>query len=119
MFKSNTSRYTYNDANLPGVWTQVINPAGTTDDQTLYGDPVFNVVATDYTSYALVWYCQTLLYNTDLKQYIMLLLRSLNNIESTVLPKIYDIFQKINNLNGYDGDRLELTYHDFGICRGL
>jgi len=48
----------------------------------------------------------------------MLLLRSLNNVELTVLPLLSSIFNTINTLD-YDGDPFELVYHDPGICNGL
>jgi len=75
----------------------------------------------DYTSYALVWYCQTMYYNTALKSYLMLLLRSLTNVEFTVLPLLPNIFAAVNNLtvSGYDSDPFELTYRDQAICKGI
>lgn len=49
----------------------------------------------------------------------MLLLRSLNNVELTVLPLLSSIFNSINSLASYDGDSFELVYHDSNICNGL
>lgn len=118
-FKSDVSAYYYDETNYPGLFIQTLNPANTTDDAQNFGNPIFNVVATDYTSYALVWYCQTLYFNTASKQYLMLLLRSLNNVETTVLPLLSNIFMTINSLTDYDGDSFELVYHDNGICKGL
>lgn len=51
----------------------------------------------------------------------MLLLRSLTNVEFTVLPLLPNIFAAVNNLtvSGYDGDPFELTYRDQAICKGI
>ena len=64
-------------------------------------------------------HCQTQYFNTVDKQYLMLLLRSLNNVELTVLPLLSGIFNSINSLTSYDGDSFELVYHDSEICNGL
>ena len=120
-FKTNVDAFFYDDTNYPGIYIENINQQNTNDSTQIYGNPVFNVVMSDYTSYALVWYCQTLYYNTAFKTYLMLLLRSLTNVETTVIPLLPSIFTTINNLtgSGYDGDPFELTYHDQGICLGI
>ena len=51
----------------------------------------------------------------------MLMLKSMTNVEMTVLPLLPKVFATISNMTirGYDGDMFELTYRDGGICRGL
>jgi len=55
-FVSKVDNYYYDDTNYPGVFINYINPLNTSDVNQTNGNPVLNVVQTDYTSYALVWF---------------------------------------------------------------
>ncbi len=96
-------------------------PGGTgvlTEDVSNNGDIDFQVLLTDYSTYAFVDVCQTDL-TGEANEYVMLLVRSLASAELTLFPVLGNIFNTFFGLTNYAGGFMRYVYQDTGLCRGI
>ena len=115
-FVSNAS-ILFNSTSRSGLLVNVLNTPNSLPE---FGNIEFNVLLTDYTSFAFVIECQTIDFATDYKANVALLLRSVQNAELTVFRNLAAIMTMFRGLiaTGYPGGPLEFVRRD-PFCAGL
>ena len=116
-FVSVGSVLTYNATMQSGLLRQVIN-SPTSTAIPVNGDINLNVLLTDYTSYAFLSECQNVMSNTDFNENVFILVRSMVDVELTILPKLSSIFTLFFGFTDYPGGQMRYVHHD-PVCGGL